>query len=183
MNDQPASSPKDSRSWVAWIGGACAGNPGPMAIGGVLRNPEATLVLRYSRPLEDGTSNLAAWRALQHCLELAIRFEARRLTVYTASRVLVDQFSGACRIRDERLWASHARIVLLAKRIPAGIDVRWISGSHNEEAAALARRAIPAHNSHPLPTVIPLRGKRPSAPRSSQSAQRPMDLWEDSPDV
>jgi ribonuclease HI len=82
--------------------GGARGNPGPGAIGIIVRKDDEILV-RFSAPIgRNVTSNIAEYHALIKALELASKF-GREVTCFLDSELVVKQLLGQYRVKNPRL--------------------------------------------------------------------------------
>ena len=82
--------------------GGCRGNPGPGAIGVIVRTNK-TILTKYSAFIgRQVTNNIAEYEALIKALELASQF-GKELTCYLDSELLVNQLLGRYKVRNHRL--------------------------------------------------------------------------------
>jgi len=94
---------------IACDGGA-RGNPGPAAIGAVVRDAESgELLASVSERIGVATNNVAEYQALVRALEEAERFGARAVTVRADSQLLVRQLEGAYRVKQAHLRPLYER--------------------------------------------------------------------------
>jgi ribonuclease HI len=83
--------------------GGARGNPGPGAIGVIVRDEEKILT-RYSAKIgKFVTNNIAEYEALIKALELASRFTNDELTCVLDSELVVKQLFGEYRVRNQKL--------------------------------------------------------------------------------
>jgi len=127
---------------VAWCDGACAGNPGPMGIGGVIKTVDGVTLAQFSQAVGTGSNNVAEYRAVLQALELARQLGARQLTVWTDSELVVRQLSGRYAVRNDRLREWWRQVKAVQRALADGAQVRWTPRAHNQEADALASRAV-----------------------------------------
>ena len=134
---------------VATDGGA-RGNPGPAGIGVVISRPDGTVLAEVAEGIGWATNNVAEYRAVIAGLERALALGARRARVRADSQLVVQQLSGAWKVRDAGLaplWAE-------ARRLARAFDrVTWehVPRSRNRAADALANRAMDAQGAVPGP--------------------------------
>lgn len=81
--------------------GGSRGNPGPTAIGIIIRKDEKILK-KYATKIGNATNNIAEYRALIKALELASKF-SKEVTCYLDSELLVKQLLGKYRVRNPKL--------------------------------------------------------------------------------
>ncbi|MDD5699742.1 MAG: ribonuclease HI family protein [Candidatus Nanoarchaeia archaeon] len=82
--------------------GGSRGNPGPAAIGVIVRKDEEILT-KYSERIPDCTNNVAEYRALIKALELASKFTADEVVCVLDSELLVRQLLGEYRVKSRDL--------------------------------------------------------------------------------
>ena len=129
--------------WVrAATDGACAGNPGPMGLGGWLRDADDTVIAVFSVAAGEGTNNEAEFAAMAHAIELAARYGARGVCLRADSELVVKQVKGEYQVRNARLRPFYKRVCAALAQMPEGGRVNWIKREGNTEADALASRAI-----------------------------------------
>lgn len=82
--------------------GGARGNPGPGAIGVIVRD-EGKILTRYSSKIGTTTNNVAEYEALIKALELASRYTKNELTCFLDSELVVKQLLGEYRVRKPEL--------------------------------------------------------------------------------
>jgi ribonuclease HI len=83
--------------------GGARGNPGPGAIGVIVRNDEKILT-QYSGFIgKFVTNNVAEYEALIKALELASKFTNEELTCVLDSELVVNQLLGEYKVRNQNL--------------------------------------------------------------------------------
>ncbi len=73
--------------------GACSGNPGPAAIGIVIKSGGETIGT-ISRPIGEATNNIAEYTALIFALQEALILKAEHVRVFTDSELMYRQIIG-----------------------------------------------------------------------------------------
>ena len=83
--------------------GGARGNPGPGAIGVIIRDNEKILT-RYSAKVgKFVTNNIAEYEGLIKALELASKYTNEELTCFLDSELVVNQLLGKYRVRNLKL--------------------------------------------------------------------------------
>jgi ribonuclease HI len=83
--------------------GGSRGNPGPAAIGVIIRK-EDQILTRYSEKIDNCTNNVAEYKALIKALELASQFSKEEVvTCVLDSELLVKQLLGEYQIKSSNL--------------------------------------------------------------------------------
>ena len=138
--DMP-SEERPSKRMTVWIDGGSRGNPGPSAIGVVLRGEGGELVEEVGRTIGVATNNVAEYRALLEGLDMASRHGARRIEIFSDSELLVKQMRGEYRVKNEGLRGLFAE----AKLRLEGFDqatIRHVPREENALADALVNQAL-----------------------------------------
>ena len=122
--------------------GACRGNPGPSGAGAVLVDEVTGVELaRLSRELADGTNNQAEYQALILGLEEAARLEARRVSIFADSQLLVRQLKGEYRVKNPRIQALFGQAIRLLNRFESW-QASHVPREQNALADELANQAL-----------------------------------------
>lgn len=129
-------------TWSAYIDGSSLGNPGEAGYGVILQDDKGNVVKSVGQYIGKATNNVAEYQALISCLELAVHFGVRSLTVYSDSELLVKQIKGIYRVRQDHLRILHSKTLDVLKRTPIKFDIQHISRDINKGADQLARRAV-----------------------------------------
>jgi ribonuclease HI len=74
-------------------------NPGPAAIGAVLKNPAGEVVGCISQSIGYATNNVAEYRAVVAALQMALKLGARRVELRSDSELLVRQINGQYKVK------------------------------------------------------------------------------------
>ena len=123
-----------------FVDGACSGNPGPAAIGVVLKQGGKTLQ-EVSKAIGDATNNIAEYSALVYALQEALVLRVDRVKVFTDSELVFNQLNGAYRVKNERLKFLFDQVQHL-KRGFQDIAITHIPREQNKEADKLATTAL-----------------------------------------
>jgi len=122
--------------------GGARGNPGPGAIGVIVRENEKILTKYSARIGKLVTNNVAEYEALIKALELASKFTNDELTCFLDSELVVNQLLGEYRVKNERLLPLFLKVQKLQenfKKIKYQHVSRWdkfqqiVDGLLNEE--------------------------------------------------
>lgn len=83
--------------------GGARGNPGPGAIGVIVRK-DGIILTKYSAKIgKFVTNNVAEYEALIKALELASKYTNKELTCFLDSELVVKQLLGEYRVRNKKL--------------------------------------------------------------------------------
>jgi ribonuclease HI len=117
------------------------GNPGPMGLGGWLRDADDTVIAVFSVAAGTGTNNEAEFAAMAQAIEIATQYGARGICLRADSELVVKQVKGEYQVRNARLRPLYERVCAALAQLPEGGRVNWISREGNTEADSLASRA------------------------------------------
>ena len=121
--------------------GASRGNPGPAAIGAVIRDGKGTVLARISRHIGKTTNNQAEYRAIIAALEEAIRLGAASVEVRSDSELAVRQINGRYRVKNKALKPLYQRVRELQSLFQA-FSIVAIPRRQNTEADRLSNAAL-----------------------------------------
>ena len=131
----------NSRKAIIYVDGAARGNPGPAAIGAIIRDEQGRLIARISRRIGMTTNNQAEYRAVIAALEKAISLGARHVEVRSDSELVVRQITGKYRVKKITLKPLFQRVKQLQNSLE-GFTITHIPREQNTEADELANRAL-----------------------------------------
>jgi ribonuclease HI len=144
--DKTRPTPGNDGLWTVHIDGSALPNPGRMAIGAVLTAPDGQRHLLSQDLHASGCNNEAELRALMAALHSLQMLQARRLSVFTDSSILVEQLAALP--RPPRPIVRLASLFETARELLAGfehVQLHWVPRHRNTEADALARAALATH--------------------------------------
>ncbi len=125
------------------VDGGARGNPGPAAIGIVIRNSEGEVVEDIGETIGEATNNVAEYRALIRGIERAVELGGDELEIRGDSELVVKQMLGQYKVKHPDMKPLHAR----AKERLAGVDswsISHVRREQNAEADALVNQALDA---------------------------------------
>jgi ribonuclease HI len=128
---------------VIYTDGAARGNPGPAAIGVVIRDEGGNTIASISRRLGVTTNNQAEYRAVIAGLEKAISLGTRRIMIKSDSELVVKQLNGQYKIKNTALRPLYQEIVRLFSSFES-VSITGIPREQNSAADALANKALDA---------------------------------------
>ena len=126
------------------VDGGARGNPGPAAVGVVVRDESGEVLADAAEPIGTATNNVAEYRALIRGIEMAAEHGATELELYGDSELVVKQVRGEYRVKDPGLKPLHAEA-----RSKLSAFSTWsfdhVRREQNAEADALVNQALDAH--------------------------------------
>jgi ribonuclease HI len=123
------------------VDGAARGNPGPAAIGAIIKDETGNTVGRISRPIGITTNNQAEYRAIIAALEKAISLGVKHVMVKSDSELVVKQVNGQYKIKNTALRPLYQQVVKLTGALDS-FSITGIPREQNTSADALANRAL-----------------------------------------
>ncbi len=124
-----------------YVDGASWGNPGPAAIGVVIKDEQQKELVKISRYIGEITNNQAEYQAVIAALEAAAGFKAASVTLYLDSELVARQLAGSYKVRNLFLFPLYREAVELSKKF-ANLSIVHIGHEENAEAHALAKAAL-----------------------------------------
>ena len=121
--------------------GASQGNPGPSAIGVIIRDGQGRPIARISQGIGRATNNQAEYRAIIAALEEALRLGSRQVELNSDSELLVRQLTGKYRVKNAALKPLYQQVRQLQSRLES-LTINHIPREQNQEADKLANAAL-----------------------------------------
>jgi ribonuclease HI len=123
------------------VDGGARGNPGPAAIGVVVRNDDGAVVEAVGETIGRQTNNVAEYQALLRGLELASAHGATEVELIGDSELVVRQIEGRYKVKNAAMKGLHAQ----AKELLAKFDnwsIRHVKRDQNADADRLVNEAL-----------------------------------------
>lgn len=121
--------------------GGSRGNPGPSASGFAIMGMDDQIVVKKGVYLGVTTNNQAEYQALKLGLEEAAAMGVRQLHVYMDSMLVVNQMTGAFKVKNRDLWPIHESIKQLAGKF-AHVSYTHVPRELNKIADAEVNEAL-----------------------------------------
>jgi ribonuclease HI len=123
------------------VDGGARGNPGPAAVGVVVRGPEGEVLEERGERIGRATNNVAEYRALLLGIELAAAHGAGELELVGDSELIVRQVEGRYKVKDATMKELHGEV----KRALSAFEswsIRHVRREHNAEADRLVNEVL-----------------------------------------
>jgi ribonuclease HI len=123
------------------VDGGARGNPGPAAIGVVVRDDGGAVLAEAGERIGEATNNVAEYRALLRGIELAAAHGASELELIGDSELVVRQVEGRYKVKNAGMKELHAEV----KKALAGFDswsIRHVRRAENADADRLVNEAL-----------------------------------------
>jgi len=123
------------------VDGGARGNPGPAAIGVVVRDGDGEVLAERGERIGHATNNVAEYRALLAGIGLAAEHGATELELLGDSELVVRQVEGRYKVKDATMRELHTEV----KRLLAEFDswsIRHVRRAQNADADRLVNEAL-----------------------------------------
>ncbi|HEX6455123.1 MAG TPA: ribonuclease HI family protein [Solirubrobacterales bacterium] len=123
------------------VDGGARGNPGPAAIGIVLRDDAGEVLEKVGERIGEATNNVAEYRALLRGIELADAHGASELELIGDSELVVRQVEGRYKVKN----AGMKELCDEVMRALRGFDswsIRHVRRAENADADRLVNEAL-----------------------------------------
>jgi len=128
---------------VLYTDGASRGNPGPAAIGAVIKDGQGRVLARISKRIGRTTNNQAEYRAVIAALEEAVRLGAAGVEIKSDSELVVRQINGRYRVKNPGLQPLYRQVEELQSSFQS-CTIASIPRRQNREADGLCNAALDA---------------------------------------
>ena len=129
------------------VDGGARGNPGPAAIGVVIRSGEE-VVGELSERIGEATNNVAEYRALLAGIAKASELGATELELVGDSELVVRQVRGEYKVKNAGIKPLHAEVLAALAGLEAW-TIEHVRREENAEADALVNQALDAGGTAP----------------------------------
>ncbi|MCD5397844.1 ribonuclease HI family protein [candidate division NPL-UPA2 bacterium] len=127
---------------IIYVDGASRGNPGRAGVGVIVYDERKNIPpKRIKQYLGKTTNNVAEYIALIYGLQEGLICQAKYLTIYTDSELIVKQLDGSYRIKNELLKIFFKQVEHLRQGFKE-VKIKHINREGNQEADKLANQAI-----------------------------------------
>lgn len=140
------------RQLFIYTDGGARGNPGPGAIGAVIKNEDKQTIKSISRRIGQSTNNVAEYKAVVAALEFVKTLHFResvenlKIYFYLDSTLVVNQINGYFKIKDEKLRELLISVRQLENEIRGSIFYQHIPREQNRQADLLVNQAFDSRN-------------------------------------
>lgn len=126
---------------IIYADGASWGNPGPAAIGVVIKDEHRKELVKISEHIGQGTNNQAEYRALIAALKAASTFKPTEVIISLDSELVIKQLAGSYRVKSDLLRPLYIEAAGLLKKF-TNLSINHVRHQDNAEAHALAKMAL-----------------------------------------
>ncbi|HEU5252542.1 MAG TPA: ribonuclease HI family protein [Solirubrobacterales bacterium] len=123
------------------VDGGARGNPGPAAIGVVLRNGDGSVLAEVGERIGEATNNVAEYRALLRGIELAAGHGAEELELVGDSELVVRQVEGRYKVKNAGMKELHEQVRQALAPFESW-SIRHVGRADNADADRLVNEAL-----------------------------------------
>jgi ribonuclease HI len=123
------------------VDGGARGNPGPAAVGVVVRDPGGEIVEERGERIGRATNNVAEYRALLLGIERAAAHGASELELVGDSELIVRQVEGRYKVKDATMKELHGKVKRALEPFESW-SIRHVRRGDNAEADRLVNQAL-----------------------------------------
>ena len=125
---------------TANVDGGARGNPGPAAIGVVLRD-DGEVLEEVGETIGEATNNVAEYRALLRGIELAATRGASELELIGDSELVVRQVEGRYKVKNAGMKELHEEVKRALREFDSW-SIRHVRRAENADADRLVNQAL-----------------------------------------
>jgi ribonuclease HI len=126
---------------TANVDGGARGNPGPAAIGIVLRDAAGEVLEEVGETIGEATNNVAEYKALLRGIELAAAHGAEELDLIGDSELVVRQVEGKYKVKNAGIKPLHEAVKQALRDFDAW-SIRHVRRAENSDADRLVNQAL-----------------------------------------
>jgi ribonuclease HI len=127
-------------SYILHTDGGARGNPGPAAIGIVLKKNGET-IYEFGSYIGKDTNNVAEYKAVLEGLKAALGKKVKRLTCYIDSELVVKQLTGDYKVKQAHLKFLWTQIKTIENDF-IKVTYEHVKREKNSEADALVNKVL-----------------------------------------
>jgi len=121
--------------------GGARGNPGPAAIGVVIYGVGEKPLRQVGEHIGNATNNQAEYQALIRGLKEAESLEAKELTCFLDSELVVRQLTGKYKVKEQELKLLAAEVFKLSNKF-LSVEYKHVPREKNKLADKLVNEAL-----------------------------------------
>ena len=131
--------------------GGARGNPGPAAVGFVVKDNKGRTLVKIGKYIGKTTNNVAEYQGVIEALKWLKKnfpisqFPNVQLNFLLDSKLIVNQLNGLYKIKNTRLRNLIVKVRILEREIKLPINYHYISRGKNKEADSLVNQVLNRH--------------------------------------
>ncbi len=123
--------------------GGARGNPGPAAVGFLVKDSQGKILVRQGKCIGRATNNVAEYTAVIEALKwLIVHCKLANFNFFLDSKLVVNQLNGLYKIKNAKLRLLVIKVRGLEEESGRQISYRFISREKNQEADWLVNQSF-----------------------------------------
>ncbi|KKR49437.1 MAG: Ribonuclease H [Candidatus Curtissbacteria bacterium GW2011_GWA1_40_16] len=124
--------------------GGSRGNPGPAAVGVVIKNQDNQVLFEISKTIGESTNNVAEYRGVIEALKLLKnkQVKTQRINFFLDSQVVANQLAGIFKIKELHLKKLYLVAQNLIQELKIPVTYIIIKREFNQRADFLVNQAL-----------------------------------------
>ena len=124
--------------------GGSRGNPGPSAIGVVIKDTQNKIIHQFGHTIGKATNNIAEYQGVVAALEYLITNKLKPTTInfFLDSKLVVNQLKGLWKVKDTSLRQKVIQVRQLEGSLNSAIQYTVIPREKNHQPDALLNQAL-----------------------------------------
>lgn len=123
--------------------GGARGNPGPAAIGVVIKNERGIIIHKFGKKIGSTTNNVAEYTAVIEALSwIAQNSKPSKIYFYLDSQLVVSQLNGLFKVKDGKLKTLVMKVRQAEAAVGGNVSYQHIPREKNTEADSLVNAAL-----------------------------------------
>jgi len=134
-----------ARRLTVFTDGGARGNPGPAAIGFVIKDSSGKIIHRQGKYIGKTTNNAAEYQAVIEALKWIkknFRLPPSRIQFFLDSKLIVNQLNGLFKVKEIKMRNLIIKVRQLEREVGGNVSYQLIPREKNSLADSLVNRAI-----------------------------------------
>jgi ribonuclease HI len=138
---------KKENNLIIFTDGGARGNPGPAAVGVIIKNSQGERITGFGQTIGQATNNVAEYQAVISALicllgKPEILTGIKNIEFFLDSTLVVNQLNGKYKIKDPKLKNLIIKIKDLEKKFSQTFFYHFIPRTKNYQADVLVNQAL-----------------------------------------
>jgi ribonuclease HI len=139
----------ENRRLVIFTDGGARGNPGPAAIGFVVKDDKGSVLAEKGKYIGEATNNVAEYQAVIEALKWIKKNLSSRpagLIFFLDSKLAVNQLNGLFKVKNYGLRNLIVEVRQHEREIGGNVAYRFVRREKNKKADALVNQSLDSEN-------------------------------------
>jgi len=130
---------------IIFADGGARGNPGPAAVGFVIRDSSGKIIHQQGKYIGETTNNVAEYRAVIEALKWIasnIKHQTSNIKFFLDSKLVVSQLNGFFKVKEIKMRNSVVKVRQLEKEVGGNVSYQLIPRQKNSLADSLVNQSL-----------------------------------------